>query len=154
MKEKKCILKLEKATEKEWEEYSMKLNKMLKEKLAASSEEDSIVIQSEKKSIDELWDIIARCILSSTYKMLPSKEIKIGTCPPKNWSESDNILKELRILEKLYHICIKDNGKYITEEERTKWSNRIREINEKLDLKIEEITERIWSDQRGKDLKS
>src|SRR5437868_11998487 len=132
----------------------MKLDKMLKEKLATSSEEDSIVIQSEKKSIDELWDIIAGYILSSAYKMLPSKEIKIGTCPPKNRSKSDNILKELRILGKLCHICIKDNGKYITEEERTKWSNRIREINEKLDLEIEEITERIWSDRRGKDLKS
>ena len=131
----------------------MKLDKMLKEKLAASSEEDSIVIQSKKKSIDELWDIIAECILSSAYKMLLSKEIKIGTYLPKNWSECDNILKELRILGKLCHICIKDNGKYITEEERTKWSNRIREINEKLDLEIEEITERIWSDQRGKDLK-
>src|SRR5205085_10478914 len=68
MKGKKCILKLEKATEEEWEAYIMKLDKMLKEKLAASSEEDSIVIQSEKKSIDELWDIIARCILSSAYK--------------------------------------------------------------------------------------
>ena len=61
----------------------MKLDKMLKEKLAASSEEDSIVIQSEKKSMDELWDIIAGCILSSAYKMLPSKEIKIGTYSPK-----------------------------------------------------------------------
>ena len=154
MKGKKRILKLEKATEEEWEAYSMKLDKMLKEKLAASSEEDSIMIQSEKKSIDKLWNIIARCILSSVYKMLLSKEIKIGTCPPKNRSKSDNILKELRILGKLCHICIKDNSKYITEEERTKWSNRIREINRKLDLEIEEITERIWSDQRGKDLKS
>src|SRR5205085_2688113 len=78
------LTKLEKSTEEECEAYSMKLDKMLKEKLAASSEEDSIVIQSEKKNIDELWDIIVGCILSSAYKMLPSKEIKIGTCLPKN----------------------------------------------------------------------
>ena len=54
MKGKKRILKLEKAIVEEWEAYSMKLDKMLKKKLATSSKEDSIVIQSEKKNIDEL----------------------------------------------------------------------------------------------------
>ena len=58
--------------------------------------------------------------LSAVLDLIQYKEVKIDTYSRQVSSKSNNILKELRLLEKLCHICVKDNSKYIAEEERTK----------------------------------
>jgi len=104
LKGKQRILKLEKATDEEWEAYRINLEKLFKERYATSS---CLLIEEfyEGINLDELWDIISNYILKSAYKLLPSKEIRIGSLPTKVNSSNTKILRDLRAVGKLYHIC-------------------------------------------------
>jgi hypothetical protein len=127
---------------------------MLKEKLGIDTIDNIGAEYNQDENLDLLWDLIAGCILKTAYKALPSKEVKAGVSPIKNFSKSSAILKELRVLGKLCHKCIENKGKRIEEEERYSWSKKIRELNEKLELSIEDFTEEIWTEERGKSIKT
>ena len=109
--------------------------------MSKNSEETSIIERCKKKNIDELWDIISGCILKSAYKTLPSKEVKIRIAISRSSEKSSLILKDLRVLGNLCHLCIEKESLHIEEEERYKWSSKIRDLNERLDLEIEELIE-------------
>ena len=73
--------------------------------------------------------------------MLPSKEVKIGIAISRSSEKSSLILKDLRVLGNLCYLCIEKESLHIEEEERYKWSSKIRDLNERLDLEIEELIE-------------
>ena len=85
---------------------------------------------------------------------MPSKEIKIGVCLPKDLSISGKILKDLRLLGKLCHICAKNQDSIIEDKVKQDCYMKIQELNEKLDLEIKELTEATWSNERSKELKA
>ena len=64
------------------------------------------------------------------------------------------MLKDLRLLGKLCHICAKNQDSIIEDKVRQDQYIKIQELNEKLDLKIKELTKTTWSNERGKELKA
>jgi len=72
MKEKKRVLKLDKAEDEDWERYRIKLDKNLSEKLGLESNLEQVEESCISKNIDELWDIISSNIIDSAFATLPS----------------------------------------------------------------------------------
>ena len=96
----------------------MKLKTMFKKKLNINIVAPSVEVYSTKRNLDELWDIISGCIIKYAYKTLSSKETKIGIHLPKDLSNSAKILKDLRLLGKLYHIYTKNYDSIIEDKVR------------------------------------
>ena len=86
--------------------------------------------------------------------MLLSKEVKIEITISRSSEKSSLILKDLRVLRSLYYLCIEKESFRIEEEERYKQSSKIRDLNERLDLEIEELIEEHWTKVRGKEIKA
>ena len=80
--------------------------------------------------------------------------MKIGASLVKEPSSSDLIIKELRVLGKICHLSAINKDKYIENEKKQELNHKIRELNDKLDLTIEELTEEYWTDERGRELKA
>ena len=91
---------------------------MFKKKLNINIVAPSVEIYSTEKNLDELWDIISGYIIKCAYKTLPSKETKIGIHLPKDLSNSAKMLKDLRLLGKLYHTCAKNHDSIIEDNVR------------------------------------
>ena len=127
---------------------------MLKKKIGKNNEEARLLESYKEKNIDELQDTISGYILKSAYKTLLSKEVKIDLVASRRTGKSSVILKDLKTIGSLYHLCTEKEGLRIEEKDRYKQSPKIRELNERLDLEIEELTEEQWTKARGKEIKT
>ena len=120
LKGKKRVLKIDKVTEEDWKAYSLKLEAMLKKKISKNNEEARLLESYKEKNIDELWDTISGCILKSAYKTLPSKKVKIDSVAPRRTGKSSVILKDLKTIGSLCHLCTEKEGLHIEEKDRYK----------------------------------
>ena len=153
LKEKKRILKLDKAQEEDWERYKANLEEKLKKKLGvvgnvALAEENFTSI-----SIDEMWDAISSSILESAYTNLPSQKVSSNGTSPKKLRSSDKIHKDLRCLGRICYMCFKKVEQNIDEEELQQANKEINRLNSEYEIQIERIYEKQWTNRRGEDLK-
>jgi hypothetical protein len=153
LKGKKRILRLDKAQEEDWENYRAKLDTEVLKKLGIESNIELIERKCANKSLNELWDIIYNCITSSANATLPSQKVYAGTKALRKLDNSDIILKDLRRLGKICHMCAKGKLSFISEDIRWQVNLEFMSLNSKYDLQIEELNEEYWSDEREKSLK-
>ena len=117
LKEKKRILKLDKAQNEEWESYKTKLEEVIMKELGITDKLVSLKDICKDKDLDKIWDIISNSSISSTYAMLPSQKVAVCRTLSKKTNESDKILKDLRRLGKICHNCLEKKGFLISEME-------------------------------------
>ena len=107
IKEKRRILKLNKAKKEDWERYRIKLDEKLTKELELVSNIELIEEICKNKNINEIWNIISSNIIESAYSTLPSQKLFASKLLLKKLRSSDKIQKDLKLLGKICHICIK-----------------------------------------------
>ena len=135
------------------ENYRAKLDIEILKKLGIESNIELIEGKCANKSLDELWDIIYNSITISANITLPSQKVYAGTKVLRKLDNSDIILKDLRRLGKICHMCAKSKLSFISEEIRWQVNLEFMSLNSKYDLQIEELSEEYWSDEREKSFK-
>ena len=154
MKEKKRVLKLDKAEDEDWERYRIKLDKNLSEKLGLESNLKQVEESCISKNIDELWDIISSNIIDSAFAILPSQKISANRVLLKKLRSSDKIQKDLKCLGKICHMCAIKVEQAIDKLDYQQANTEINRLNKKYEKQIEEITEEQWTSEREENLKS
>jgi exonuclease III len=137
----------------DWENYAQELQKRLEIKESLKNiqkkEQDEEKFQSQ---INSIWDTIEEAIITAANKHIPKKRIYNTTVNRRTSQKEQQQEKDIVNIQRLLKYAKKRKNQEVTEEERSKTNEQVKELGKKLGAKLPKL-QRQWSNAWIEDMK-